>query len=74
MSRLENKLVCSKLAALQAILPKDPDEQKNYLYQTIKKEMVPVNKSDVERIVYYLTEVKLSLFIALIPLTVILGY
>jgi len=46
-----------KLAALQAILPKDPDQQKEYLYETIKKDMVPINKSDVERIVYYLTEV-----------------
>ncbi|XP_066246402.1 dynein axonemal heavy chain 3 [Euwallacea similis] len=45
-----------KLAALQAILPKDPDEQKEYLYGTIKEDMVPVNKNDLERIVYYLTE------------------
>ncbi|XP_050297987.1 dynein axonemal heavy chain 3 [Anthonomus grandis grandis] len=45
-----------KLAQLQAILPKDPDEQKEYLYSTIKKDMVPINKSDIERIVYYLTE------------------
>ncbi|KAH1016902.1 hypothetical protein HUJ04_008056 [Dendroctonus ponderosae] len=45
-----------KLAALQAILPKDPDEQKAYLYETIRKEMMPVNRSDIERIVYYLTE------------------
>ncbi|CAG9767321.1 unnamed protein product [Ceutorhynchus assimilis] len=45
-----------KLAAMQAILPKDPDEQKNYLFKEMIKEMVPVNKSDVERIVYYLTD------------------
>lgn len=52
------KLLSSrKLAALQAILPQDPDEQKAYLYETVRKEMVPVNKSDIERIVYYLTEV-----------------
>ncbi|XP_076256705.1 dynein heavy chain 3, axonemal [Rhynchophorus ferrugineus] len=45
-----------KLAALQAILPKDPDEQKQQLYKLIEKDVLPVKKSDVERIVYYLGE------------------
>ncbi|KAL1497384.1 hypothetical protein ABEB36_008364 [Hypothenemus hampei] len=45
-----------KLAALQAILPKDPDEQKDYLNQVVRKESVPMNKSDIEKVIYYLTE------------------
>nr|CAI5856319.1 unnamed protein product [Callosobruchus analis] len=46
-----------KLKKLQAILPKDPDEQRAYLLKQCEEDMKkPITKKDLQRTVYYLTE------------------
>ncbi|KAJ8979219.1 hypothetical protein NQ317_011858 [Molorchus minor] len=46
-----------KLEKLQAILPKTPDEQKEYLYsQAVAETNVRIREKDVDRMIYYLTE------------------
>ncbi|XP_050512273.1 dynein axonemal heavy chain 3 isoform X2 [Diabrotica virgifera virgifera] len=46
-----------QLKLLQAILPKDPDDQKRFLYKECHIEMNKMIKErDIERMIYYLTE------------------